>query len=56
MADPHATPTTLKRRADDHNEVHDIADFRDAGRCVVTPVASSRPKLHWWWSARSPAS
>jgi hypothetical protein len=39
MADPHATPTTLKRRADDHNEVHDIADFRDAGRCVVTPVA-----------------
>ncbi|TCN41604.1 hypothetical protein EV641_13015 [Rhodococcus sp. SMB37] len=37
--DPRATPTTLKRRADDDNEVHDVAEFRDAGRCVVTPVA-----------------
>lgn len=34
MSDPR-----LKHRADDENEIHDLAEFVDAGRNVVTPVA-----------------
>ncbi|WP_232792263.1 hypothetical protein [Actinacidiphila yeochonensis] len=29
----------LKRSPDQLNEVHDVTEFRDAGRCRVTPVA-----------------
>ncbi|WP_433730409.1 hypothetical protein ACQP0C_03295 [Nocardia sp. CA-129566] len=34
MSDPR-----IKYRADDENEIHDLAEFQDAGRNVVTPVA-----------------
>ncbi|WP_433682195.1 hypothetical protein [Nocardia sp. CA-119907] len=34
MSDPR-----IKYRADDENEIHDLAEFRDAGGNVVTPVA-----------------
>lgn len=29
----------IKNDADHDNEIHDVASFHDAGRCVVTPVA-----------------
>ncbi|MFX0579991.1 hypothetical protein [Nocardia nepalensis] len=34
MSDPR-----IKYHADDENEIHDLAEFKDAGRNVVTPVA-----------------
>lgn len=35
----------VKRSADDDNEVHDLADFTDAGRNVVTPIAQFAPEV-----------
>ncbi|WP_433198118.1 hypothetical protein ACQP1G_03035 [Nocardia sp. CA-107356] len=40
MSDPR-----IKHRADDENEIHDLADFVDAGRNVVTPVAQFPPAV-----------
>lgn len=39
MSAPHAPTPPLKQQADDDNEIHDVATFRDAGRNAVTPVA-----------------
>lgn len=36
---------TLKRDADDPNEIGDLATFVDAGRCAVTPVAQFAPDV-----------
>ncbi|MBH0781470.1 hypothetical protein IT779_34890 [Nocardia sp. NEAU-351] len=35
----------IKNAADDENEIHDVTDFRDAGRNVVTPVAVFPPEV-----------
>jgi hypothetical protein len=39
------TPERIKSTADDENEVHDVAEFVDAGRNVVTPVAQFPPEV-----------
>ncbi|MER5521331.1 hypothetical protein [Streptomyces sp. NPDC002763] len=36
---------TLKKTPDELNEVHGIADFDDAGKCRVTPVALFEPAV-----------
>ncbi|KAF0961813.1 hypothetical protein MLGJGCBP_05038 [Rhodococcus sp. T7] len=35
----------LKRGPDDENEVQDVLNFRDAGQCHVTPVATFAPDV-----------
>ncbi|MFI6775921.1 hypothetical protein [Nocardia sp. NPDC050412] len=40
MSDPR-----IKHHADDENEIHDLAEFVDAGRNVVTPVAQFPPEV-----------
>ncbi|MEV5836529.1 hypothetical protein [Nocardia sp. NPDC052112] len=40
MSDPR-----IKQHADDENEIHDLAEFVDAGRNVVTPVARFPPEV-----------
>ncbi|WP_433758430.1 hypothetical protein [Nocardia sp. CA-135398] len=40
MSDPR-----IKQHADDENEIHDLAEFVDAGRNVVTPVAQFPPEV-----------
>ncbi|MBF6132323.1 hypothetical protein IU501_04855 [Nocardia otitidiscaviarum] len=39
------TEPRLKRDADAENEIHDLSDFVDAGRNVVTPVAQFPPEV-----------
>ncbi|MGV9634888.1 hypothetical protein ACWDO0_11955 [Nocardia rhamnosiphila] len=39
------TEPRIKNHADDENEIHDLAAFRDAGRNVVTPVARFAPEV-----------
>ncbi|MCP9625092.1 hypothetical protein FOH10_05805 [Nocardia otitidiscaviarum] len=39
------TEPRLKRAADAENEIHDLSDFVDAGRNVVTPVAQFPPEV-----------
>ena len=36
---------TLKRSADDENEIHNVLAFRDPGQCHVTPVATFEPEV-----------
>ncbi|MFE4857454.1 hypothetical protein [Streptomyces sp. NPDC056670] len=36
---------TLKKTPDELNEVHDVTEFDDAGRCRVTPVALFEPAV-----------
>ncbi|MEV2225726.1 hypothetical protein AB0E01_38520 [Nocardia vinacea] len=40
MSDPR-----IKHHADDENEIHNLAEFVDAGRNVVTPVAQFPPEV-----------
>ncbi|WP_433600874.1 hypothetical protein ACQPXH_03495 [Nocardia sp. CA-135953] len=39
------TDPRIKQHADDENEIHDLAEFVDAGRNVVTPVAQFPPAV-----------